>query len=61
VKSNGTDIVDKAHGIVIDIMNELARKLNFTYVLHLTQASLDTNSTDELTNATVSAYCSGHM
>jgi hypothetical protein len=37
---------------MIDILDEMAKKLNFTYVLHLAQASLSLNSTDEF-NATV--------
>lgn len=54
IQSNGTEISGTPHGIVIDILNEMSKKLNFTYVLHLTSISSDLNVTDEITNMTVS-------
>lgn len=55
IQSNGTEISGTPHGIVIDILNEMSKKLNFTYVLHLTSISSDLNVTDEITNMTVSS------
>jgi glutamate receptor, ionotropic, invertebrate len=56
IETNGTDIVGSAQGIVIDILNEMSKKLNFTYTLHSTSTSTETNTTDVLTNATVRKY-----
>ncbi|KAG5667976.1 hypothetical protein PVAND_015934 [Polypedilum vanderplanki] len=53
IKTNGTDIVSEAHGVVIDILNEISKKLNFTFVLHTTSTSTDLNTTDETTNLTM--------
>ena len=54
IETTGTEITGTPHGVVIDILNEMSKKLNFTYVLHLTSTSSDTNVTDEMTNMTVS-------
>lgn len=54
IQTNGTEIVGKPHGIVIDILNEMSKKLNFTYVLHTTSVSTEINATDVETNLTVS-------
>jgi hypothetical protein len=54
VQTNGTDIVGTPHGIVIDILDEISRKMNFTYILHSTSTSTETNVTDLLSNSTVS-------
>jgi hypothetical protein len=37
---------------MIDIVDEMAKKLNFTYVLHLAQASMALNSSEDV-NGTV--------
>lgn len=42
----------KSYGVIIDILNEMSKKLNFTYELHLAQASTSMNSTDDM-NGTV--------
>lgn len=54
VSSNESGIVGKSSGVIIDILNELSKKMNFTYVLHLAQASTSMNSSDDL-NGTVSS------
>ncbi|KAL7015645.1 hypothetical protein ACKWTF_016567 [Chironomus riparius] len=54
IQANGTEITGTPHGVVIDILNEMSKKLNFTYVLHMTSTSSDLNVTDEMTNMTVS-------
>lgn len=46
-------MMQNASGVIIDILNEMSTKLNFTYVLHVAQVSTNLNTTDEL-NATVS-------
>lgn len=49
--SNESGIVGASGGLVIDILNSLASKLNFTYVLHVAQmstvmnVSIDANET----------------
>lgn len=53
IESNETGIVGKARGVIIDILDEMSKKLNFTYVLHVAQASTNINSTDDV-NGTVS-------
>ena len=52
VSSNESGIVGPASGVMIDILDEMTKQLNFTYVLHLAKASMSLNSTDEF-NATV--------
>lgn len=52
VTSNESGIVGESSGVIIDILNEMSRKLNFTFVLHLAQASTSLNTTDEV-NTTV--------
>jgi glutamate receptor, ionotropic, invertebrate len=54
VGSNESGIVGTSKGVIIDILDEMSKKLNFTYILHLAHTSTNLNSTDDL-NATVSA------
>lgn len=53
VTSNESGIAGTSSGVIIDILDEISKKLNFTYVLHLAQVSTNLNMTDDL-NATVS-------
>lgn len=49
--------MDSSNGIMIDILEDVAKMLNFTYTLHAAQLSTNLNfsiSTDDYTNGTVS-------
>lgn len=51
---NESGVAYASRGVVIDILNELSRKLNFTYTMHLsTQAILSTANLTEDGNSTV--------
>ncbi|CRL07373.1 CLUMA_CG020350, isoform A [Clunio marinus] len=46
VINNESGIVGMPSGVVFDILNEVSKKLNFSYVIHLAQVSTATNITD---------------